>query len=183
VLAQRGRNKQKRHDLRQLGLSLSVTHDFQIPLFHHVYPGNIPDVSLFSQMTGELIDRYKKITGKKSDATLVLDKGNVSDDAMEDLVVSGTQDKKTGLPCLLYHVDHEALQRLSRERLGRTVWRAIVSTGMPGLPQSVCGGGCFQEHEEHRLSALAVKLSLDRPEIARPCFVLRTRFVDQLSGP
>jgi transposase len=90
VLAQRGRNKQKRHDLRQLGLSLSVTHDFQIPLFHHVYPGNIPDVSLFSQMTGELIDRYKKITGKKSDATLVLDKGNVSDDAMEDLVVSGT---------------------------------------------------------------------------------------------
>jgi len=242
VLAQRGRNKQKRHDLRQLGLSLLVTHDFQIPLFHHVYPGNIPDVSLFSQMTGELIDRYKKITGKKSDATLVLDKGNVSDDAMEDLVVSGThfvvtlsahrcksflatplekfqplegmpgtlsfdttqthwgkscrtvvvyteslftqqlqgvthnlvkcqkklldlgkglerwrqgkcrgkkptfnavrksvnnillaqfmkeliatqvtQDKKTGLPCLLYHVDHEALQRLSRERLGRTV--------------------------------------------------------------
>ena len=89
-LAQRGRNKQKRHDLRQLGLALLVTRDFQIPLFHHLYSGNLPDVSLFPQLTGELVDRYKKVTGKRSDATLVLDKGNISDDVMEDLAVSDT---------------------------------------------------------------------------------------------
>lgn len=87
-LAQRGRSKQKRHDLRQLGLGLLVSGDFQIPLFHHVYPGNTPDVSLFPQLTGQLVERYEKLTGARSEATLVFDKGNVSDDAMEDLVVS-----------------------------------------------------------------------------------------------
>jgi len=89
-LAQRGRSKQKRHDLRQVGLALLVTRDFQIPLFHKIYPGNIPDVSLFPQLTGELVERYKKVTGKAPEATLVFDKGNVTDDAMEDLVVRGT---------------------------------------------------------------------------------------------
>ncbi|MBW1909596.1 MAG: IS1634 family transposase [Deltaproteobacteria bacterium] len=88
-LAQRGHSKQKRHDLRQIGLALLVTRDFQIPLFHKVYPGNIPDVSLFPQLTGELVDRYKRVTGKAPEATLVFDKGNVTDDVMEDLVVRG----------------------------------------------------------------------------------------------
>ncbi len=88
-LAQRGHSKQKRHDLRQVGLALLVTRDFQIPLFHKVYPGNIPDVSLFCQLTSELIGRYKKVTGKAPEATLVFDKGNVTDNVMEDLVVRG----------------------------------------------------------------------------------------------
>jgi transposase len=89
ALAQRGHSKQKRHDLRQIGLALLVTREFQIPLFHKVYPGNIPDVSLFPQLTAELVDRYERITGKASEATLVFDKGNVTDDVMEELVVKG----------------------------------------------------------------------------------------------
>jgi transposase len=86
-LVQRGHSKQKRHDLRQIGLALLVTRDFQIPLFHKVYPGNIPDISLFPQITSELVVRYKKVTGKTPEATLVFDKGNVTDEVMEDLVV------------------------------------------------------------------------------------------------
>jgi transposase len=89
-LAQRGHSKQKRHDLRQIGLALLVSRDFQIPLFHKVYPGNIPDVSLFPELSAELVARYKKITGKTPQATLVFDKGNVSDDIMEELIVKGT---------------------------------------------------------------------------------------------
>ena len=88
-LAQRGHSKQKRHDLRQIGLALLVTRDFQIPLFHKIYPGNIPDVSLFPQLTSDLIERYEKVTDKAPEATLVFDKGNVTDDVMEDLVVKG----------------------------------------------------------------------------------------------
>jgi transposase len=88
-LAQRGHSKQKRHDLRQIGLALLVTHNFQIPLFHKIYPGNIPDVSLFPQLAAELVDRYKRVTDKAPEATLVFDKGNVTDDVMEDLVVKG----------------------------------------------------------------------------------------------
>ena len=89
-LARRGHSKQKRHDLRQLGLALLVTRDFQIPLFHKIYPGNIPDVSLFPQLTADLIGRYKSVTGNTPEATLVFDKGNVTDDVMEELVVRGT---------------------------------------------------------------------------------------------
>ena len=88
-LPQRGRSKQKRHDLRQIGLALLVTRDFHIPLFHKIYPGNIPDVSLFPQLTGELVERYKRLTGKTPEATLVFDKGNGTDDVMEELVVRG----------------------------------------------------------------------------------------------
>ena len=84
-LAQRARSKQKRHDLRQIGLALLVTRDFQIPLFHQVYPANIPDASLFPQLTKELVDRYEKVTGKAPEATMVFDKGNVTDEAMEEL--------------------------------------------------------------------------------------------------
>lgn len=46
-LAQRGRNKQKRHDLRQFGLALVVTKDFLIPALSEVYTGNRVDKELF----------------------------------------------------------------------------------------------------------------------------------------
>lgn len=36
-LAKRGRNKQKRHDLRQFGLAQVVTQDFLLPVFSEVY--------------------------------------------------------------------------------------------------------------------------------------------------
>ncbi len=88
-VARRGHSKAKRHDLRQVGLALLVTADYQIPLFHRVYQGNIPDVSLFPQLAQELIGRYNKTLKSGADATLVFDKGNVSDEAMEQIVVSG----------------------------------------------------------------------------------------------
>ena len=87
ALPQRGHSKAKRHDLRQVGLALMVTRDFMVPVLHRVYPGNIPDVSLFPQLAGDLIARYKHLVGDCDEATLVFDKGNVSDDAMERLVV------------------------------------------------------------------------------------------------
>jgi transposase len=87
-LAKRGRSKAKRHDLRQVGLALLVTRDFQIPLLHKTYPGNMVDVSLFEKISQNLIARYQKLTGQTGETTLVFDKGNVSDDGMEKLVVS-----------------------------------------------------------------------------------------------
>jgi transposase len=88
TLAQRGHSKAKRHDLRQVGLALLVTRDFQVPLFHKVYEGNIPDMSLFPAVAQELMARHRAIGGQEA-GTLVFDKGNVSDDAMEQLVVAG----------------------------------------------------------------------------------------------
>lgn len=88
-LAQRGRSKAKRHDLRQVGLALLVAGEDQVPLFHRVYQGNLVDVSIFPKMAKELIKRHGKVLKSGACATLVFDKGNVSDDAMEQMVCSG----------------------------------------------------------------------------------------------
>ena len=89
-LAQRGRSKAKRHDLRQIGLALLVSRDFQIPLLHRVYPGNVNDVALFPDISRDLIARFTKLTGQAAEPTVIWDRGNVSDAAMERFVVSGT---------------------------------------------------------------------------------------------
>jgi len=88
-LPQRGRSKTKRHDLRQVGLALMVTRKFMAPLLHRVYPGNVPDVSLFPQLAQELVERFRRLAGDCDDATLVFDKGAVSDDGMEALAAQG----------------------------------------------------------------------------------------------
>lgn len=86
-LSARGNSKAKRHDLRQVGLALLVTRDFQIPVLHYVYEGNIPDVKLFPIISRQLIDRFRRIAGECSESTLVFDKGNISGQAMERLIV------------------------------------------------------------------------------------------------
>lgn len=89
TIAQRGHNKQKRTDLRQVGLALLVTKDFHIPLFHRVYQGNIPDRGSFIQMASEIQDQQEKILHLGSDTTLVFDKGNISQEAMDKLIIGG----------------------------------------------------------------------------------------------
>src|ERR1022692_3993965 len=49
-IAQRGKAKQKRTDLRLVGLVLVVTRDGGIPLTWHAYPGDRPDVTQFPVM-------------------------------------------------------------------------------------------------------------------------------------
>jgi len=76
-LAQRGRNKQKRMDLRQFGLLLLVSRD-QIPLFHQVYQGNLSDKAVFKDNFQKILARFKAIAGSLENITLVFDQGNKS---------------------------------------------------------------------------------------------------------
>jgi len=78
-LAQRGKSKQKRMDLRIVGLALLVTRDFHIPLFHHVYPGNAHDATTFASVTETLLARYRLFAQSVEGITLVYDKGNNSE--------------------------------------------------------------------------------------------------------
>ena len=57
-IAQRGKAKQKRKDLRLVGLGLVVTRDGAIPLLSHAYPGNKPDVTQFPDMITTLTARH-----------------------------------------------------------------------------------------------------------------------------
>jgi hypothetical protein len=47
-LAQRGHNKQGRHNLRQVGLAYVRDGTYGLSLCHHVYPGNVADAEEFS---------------------------------------------------------------------------------------------------------------------------------------
>ena len=74
-IAQRGKNKQKRHDLRQVGLALVVTRQDFIPFFHHTYKGNISDSKVFRQVLGRLKRRMKELNMDLEKHTLVFDRG------------------------------------------------------------------------------------------------------------
>jgi transposase len=82
-LAQRGHNKQKRHDLRQVSLGMMTSADFHIPLLHMVYGGNINDAKQFGSVINELVNRYKRLTEACPRITLVFDKGNNSEDNLQ----------------------------------------------------------------------------------------------------
>ena len=74
-LPQRGKNKQKRHDLRQVGLALVVTRQDFIPLFHHTYRGNMSDSTVFRQGVGRIKRRMKDLNMDLEKHTLVFDRG------------------------------------------------------------------------------------------------------------
>jgi len=74
-IAQRARNKQKRHDLRQVGLALVVTRRDFIPLFHHTYRGNMSDSTVFRQVVGRIKRRMKDLNMDLEKHTLVFDRG------------------------------------------------------------------------------------------------------------
>lgn len=80
-LPKRGRNKQKRNDLRQVSLGMLVSTDFHVPLFHKVYEGNVNDSTIFKTVTEELTQRYAELARGCEHITLVFDKGNNSEDA------------------------------------------------------------------------------------------------------
>jgi transposase len=77
-IAQRGKAKQKRNDLRLVGLALVVTRDGGIPVVSRAYPGNKPDVTQFSAVIDELVTRYQELAGGVDELTVVFDAGNDS---------------------------------------------------------------------------------------------------------
>jgi transposase len=83
-IAQRGHSKQKRSDLRLIGLGLVVSVDGGIPLVSHSYPGNQPDVTQFPAMVEELATRFAILGGGDGQQlTLVFDAGQNSQDNYE----------------------------------------------------------------------------------------------------
>jgi len=86
TIAQRGHNKRKRNDLRQVCLSLLVTRDeCNLPLMHETYEGNISDVTHFKEVLVLMEQRFKAIGLELPKITLVFDKGNNSEDAYKFL--------------------------------------------------------------------------------------------------
>lgn len=77
-IAQRGKNKQKRGDLRQVGLAMVVSKKDQIPLLHHSYQGNLHDSTVFKEVAGKIKERLQFLGLGIEKHTLVFDRGNNS---------------------------------------------------------------------------------------------------------
>jgi transposase len=106
-IAQRGKAKQKRTDLRLVGLGMVVTRNGGIPLVWHAYPGNRPDVTQFATLIDHLAGQYTQLTttpaggsgsagvgggsggGDLGSMTVVFDAGQNSAANFEHLAASG----------------------------------------------------------------------------------------------
>lgn len=78
TLAQRGHNKQGRHNLRQIGLSYVLDGVHGLSLCHHVYPGNVADTEEFSIALPRLLRFLDENEIPRDSITLVFDKGSAA---------------------------------------------------------------------------------------------------------
>lgn len=88
-IAQRGKAKQKRSDLRLVGLALVVTRDGGVPVASHAYAGDRPDVTQFTRVLDELITRWRALGGDPAELTVAYDAGQNSTDNQEHLEATG----------------------------------------------------------------------------------------------
>lgn len=119
-LPQRGHNKQKRNDLRQVNLGLMVSADFHIPLFHKVYAGNINDSTEFRTITEELSTHYNQLAKSCDHITLVFDKGNNSEEAFASIASTDFHFVGSLVPS-----HHSELLNISRKK-----FRALSQSGL-----------------------------------------------------
>ena len=188
-IAQRGKAKQKRSDLRLVGLGLVVTRDGGIPLTWHAYPGDRPDVTQFATMIGQLRGQYEAITaaagvpsGGGTDMTVVFDAGQNSGDNFAHLAGTGLRyvgsvpasdcPDLTALPASVRTiVDQERFGGLTAYETRRVVYgteRRVILTYSPGLHESQARGftGTTLAKAGQKLDELAAVLA--RGKTRRP---------------
>jgi transposase len=159
-IAQRGKAKQKRTDLRIVGLGLVVTRDGGIPLTWHAYPGNKPDVTQFTTMIDQLRGQYEAVTAAAgvppgaADMTVVFDAGQNSEDNFARLAATGLRyvgsvpasdcPDLTALPAAARGiVDQDRFGALTAYDTRRLVYgteRRAILTHSPGLHDSQARG-------------------------------------------
>jgi len=78
-LAQRGKNKQGRGDLKQINYALFCTRQDHFPLYFDVYEGNRHDSKAFENVIDNFFEAFLSKVHNEKGMTIVFDKGNNSD--------------------------------------------------------------------------------------------------------
>jgi transposase len=190
-VAQRGKAKQKRTDLRLVGLGLVVTRDGGIPLTWHAYPGDKPDVTQFPEMISQLRRQYQAITAAAgvaasddgpADMTVVFDAGQNSQDNFACLATAGLRyvgsvpasdcPDLTALPASVRTIVDEArfggLTAYETRRITCGAGRRTILTHSPEYHQSQAAGfdGTTLAKAGRKLDDLAATLA--RGKTRRP---------------
>ncbi len=79
-LAQRGKSKEGRNWLRQIGVALLVSRDKRIPLYYREHEGNRHDSKVFLQTMEDMFKAMRDSVGEDAVLTIVFDKGMNSED-------------------------------------------------------------------------------------------------------
>jgi transposase len=124
-IAQRGHAKQKRRDLRLVGLGLVVSTDGGVPLVSHAYAGDRPDVTQFPLMVDELVTRFRALSGETQNLTLVFDAGQNSED---NFALFEAEESPLHFVGSLPPSDHPDLLAISKDR-----YRVVDKVRFPGL--------------------------------------------------
>jgi len=99
TIAQRGKNKQHRSDLRQVGLALVVSREDLIPLFHLTYQGNFNDSTVFKSVIDKIKIRMMELKLDLKSHTMVFDRGNNSKKNLEMVSSAGLHYVGALSPC------------------------------------------------------------------------------------
>lgn len=78
TLAQRGHNKQGRHNLRQVGMSYVMDGETGLSVCHHVYPGQVADTVELSSALPRILTLLDSNQIPRESVTLVFDKGTAA---------------------------------------------------------------------------------------------------------
>ena len=78
TLAQRGHNKQGRHNLRQIGMSYVLDAEHGLSLCHHVYAGNVADAVELPEALNRIVTMLDRNQIERQSVTLVFDKGTAA---------------------------------------------------------------------------------------------------------
>jgi transposase len=82
-LAKRGKNKEGKNWLRQVGLALLVSRKGRLPLFYREYEGNRHDSIVFCRIIDEVISAMRQFADPEAELTIVFDKGMNAEDNIE----------------------------------------------------------------------------------------------------
>jgi transposase len=186
-IAQRGKAKQNRADLRLVGLGLVVTRDGAIPLAWRAYPGDKPDVTQFPALIGALRARHEAIAAacgqRPGEMTVVFDAGQNSEVNFAYLAGAGLHyigsvpasdcGGLTSLPASVRTVADEArfgaLTAYDTRRVVYGAQRRAILTHSPELHESQARGfdGTTLAKAGRKLDELAATLARGKTRRAR----------------
>jgi transposase len=174
LLAQRGENKQKRRDLRQLSLALFEDQATGLPLYHQCYPGNRSDAAQFGPACTGLLQHWVGALERTSEQlTLVFDRGSASQANFADLeakpvhyvagIPNGWVPEVLAVPLSAYeklelpNTKHVKAYRTRQKVLGKE--RTLVVVFSPSLYRKQCRTMAReQEKAEARLLELGASI-------------------------
>ena len=162
-IARRGHAKQKRTDLRLVGLGLVISVDGGVPLVSHAYAGDRPDVTQFPLMVDELVNRFGALGLPADELTLVYDAGQDSKKNQTKMAESPLHFVGSLPPS-----DHLELMAVSRRR-----YRVVNEEAFPALTafesRSSALGGKYRVVVTHSQNLHDLQLQGFSQTLAKAC--------------